>query len=130
MFFFWFALIRAAVCELQSFIKCSCVVSSYVVVNIVIAICYNFDANSPPQTQKCKKELSSHAHMHARAHELLYLPYSHYSISNENEEDDEGFNKGCDRSLSFFKPSQCLQETRDRGVCRQQDCTLRSSASI
>lgn len=43
---------------------------------------------------------------------LTYLPYSYYSISDEDEEDDEGFHKGCDRPFPFFKPCQRLQDSK------------------
>lgn len=38
-----------------------------------------------------------------------YLPYSYNGIGDENEEDHDGFYKGRDCPLSFFKPCQHLQ---------------------
>lgn len=46
----------------------------------------------------------------------VYLPYSYNSIGDEDKEDDEGFNKGCDRPLPFFEPSQRLWEINDKTV--------------
>lgn len=45
---------------------------------------------------------------------LTDLPHSNDSICNEDEEDDEGFDKGSDSFLTFFKPSQYLKETESK----------------
>lgn len=51
---------------------------------------------------------------HQKSMKGLYLPYSYYSVGNEDEEDDKGFDKGCDRSFPFFKPCKCLQRQTGR----------------
>lgn len=42
---------------------------------------------------------------------LTDLPHSNNSIGDEDEEDDEGLDKGSDGFLAFLKHSQNLRET-------------------
>lgn len=43
-----------------------------------------------------------------------YLPHPHDGVSDEDEEDDEGFNEGCDGAFAFFKPRQRLRSREHR----------------
>lgn len=47
---------------------------------------------------------------------MIYLPYSHNGVSDEDKEDDKGFNEGCNCPLPFFKPSQSLRDRTQEQV--------------
>lgn len=83
--------------------------------NTYTAVCYMIptfrDSVILLPTWPYTDETISCAHTHG-----LYLPYTHDSICNEDEEYDERFDKGCDRPFTFFKPCQGLvdREATDR----------------
>lgn len=47
--------------------------------------------------------------LHNAPRSTAHLPHSDDGISNEDKQDDEGFHKGGDGLLTFFKPGQHLR---------------------
>lgn len=100
-------------CDSPSF--CLSQLSGHTPLLLWCVLCYLLSTNFSKRT----RGLTFYQLHHQKSMNGLYLPYSYYSVGNEDEEDDKGFDKGCDRSFPFFKPCKCLQRQTEEKTGRK-----------